>query len=84
MLPSRSKARSRGQERKGVGWSEVVSNFKDRKRLHAPLFPTSGFHGVVIKEAECDATAWLEYLENVITKHGAVWRALYNASKALT
>lgn len=44
----------------------------------------AGLHGVIIKEDERDVTVWVEYLENVMKKRGAEWRALYNACKELT
>src|SRR5262249_46598097 len=44
----------------------------------------AGLQGVVVREGERDAAAWVEYLENVMKKRGAGWRELYNACKELT
>lgn len=43
----------------------------------------AGLQGAVVKEAEKDAIAWKEYLENVMRKRGSRWAGLYRACKEL-
>ncbi len=38
----------------------------------------SGLQGAIVKDEEKDKLVWKEYLENVMKKRGASWRALYN------
>lgn len=42
----------------------------------------AGLQGAVVKEADKDALAWKEYLENVMKKRGA-WAGLYQECRAL-